>query len=125
MKKLSIYAAGLMIAGLFISLSLFAQTVLHSESGNLKTDQYSEQMKIFPNPSNGKFQLVMEYDGQEKITARVYDITGKLFKDISEELVIGESKVTAKVDLQVPRTGIYFLRIEIGNGTFAKKIIIR
>lgn len=125
MKKFSIYAAGLMIAGLFISQSLFAQTVLHSESGNLKSDQYSEQMKIFPNPSNGQFQFALEYDGQEKITAKVYDITGKLVKDISDQLVIGESKVTAKVDLQVPRIGIYFLRIEIGNSTFAKKIIIR
>ena len=90
-----------------------------------KSDQYSEQMKISPNPSNGQFQLVLEYDGQEKITAKVFDITGKLVKDISEELVIGESKVTAEVDLQVPRTGIFFLRIEIGNSTFAKKIIIR
>lgn len=85
----------------------------------------SESIKIFPNPSDGIFHLELQYSGEEKITAKVYDITGKMIKDISDQLLAGDSKVTADVDLEAPGTGIYFLRIGIGKSSFTNKIIIR
>ena len=83
------------------------------------------EVKVFPNPSDGRFQLSFEYSGIEKINAKVYDITGKLVKNITEDLVIVEKSVSASVDLESPSSGIYFIRIEWGKTLLTKKIIIK
>ena len=113
------------MVGMLISHSAFSQSAIKPDREVINSDQLSDKMKIFPNPSDGRFQLNLEYVGQKKMTAKVFDITGKLIQDISDELVLGDSSVSADVDLRAPRTGIYFLRIEIGRSTLTKKIIIR
>lgn len=113
------------MVGVLISYPAFSQSVNNPDHKIINSGLLSEKMKIFPNPSDGRFQLNLEYVGKEKITAKVFDITGKLIQDISEDLVVGDSSITANVDLTAPRTGIYFLRIEIGISTLTKKIIIR
>ena len=85
----------------------------------------SDDLKVFPNPSNGRFRLIYKITGSEKPEAKVYDLTGKLVKDITKDLVIGEDMVSADVELQNPKSGIYFLRFGIGQKRIAKKVIIR
>lgn len=108
-----------------MSFSSVAQSGTSSDSGIVPSVKFSEELKIFPNPSNGRFQLTFEYNGLEKIVAKVFDITGKLQKNISKDLIKTNSNVVADVDLLSPPIGIYFLRIEIGRDTYTKKIIIR
>ena len=59
------------------------------------------------------------------MTAKVYDIIGKLIRDVSEDLVVVETSITADIGLESPASGIYFLRIEKGKKFLTKKIIIR
>ena len=70
-------------------------------------------------------ELTFEYAGNENVKAKVFDITGKQVKDISEDLVKSERSVTASVDLESPSSGIYFIRIEYGKSILTKKIIVR
>ena len=116
---------GMLMVGILISYPAFSQSANIPDREVINSDLLSEKMKIFPNPSDGRFQIRLEYVGKEKITAKVFDITGKLILDISEDLVVGDSSISADVELKATRTGIYFLRIEIGISTFTKKIIIR
>jgi len=125
MKRLSIYTIGMLLVGMLVSHATFSQSSTIPGHEIIDAEQLSDQLKIFPNPSDGRFQLSLEYDGMKKVVAKIFDITGKLVQDISETLVINNSTVTADVDLMVPRSGIYFLRIEIGKTAFTKKIIIR
>ncbi|MCK5137194.1 MAG: T9SS type A sorting domain-containing protein [Bacteroidales bacterium] len=125
MKKYTAFIIGIMFGVILVSHSAFSQSTVDPASGNLNTEWLSEQLKVFPNPSDGRFQLKLKYDGQEKVSAKVFDITGKLVKDITADLVIGKETVTSEVDLQAPGTGIYFLRIDIGKGTVTKKILVR
>jgi len=83
------------------------------------------EVKVFPNPSDGRFQLTFEYEGKEKISAKVFDITGKMVKNITEDLIISENSVTSNVDLESPSSGIYFIRIEWGKTILTKKIIVK
>jgi hypothetical protein len=121
MKKSSIFIIGILAGTLFLSQPLL--------SGPVKvpygTDKETTEIKVFPNPSDGRFQLVVDYSGKEKVTAKVFDITGKMVKNITEELEIGETSVTANIDLEAPSSGIYFIRIEMGKQLLTKKIIIR
>ena len=125
MKRLSFYTIGMLLIGILFSNGAFSQSSTIPDHETIDSELISDQLKIFPNPSDGRFQLSLEYDGMKEVAAKVFDITGKLVQDISEDLVINKSTVTADVDLRVPRSGIYFLRIEIGKSAFTKKIIIR
>jgi hypothetical protein len=125
MKRITKIALVLLLSGMLLSHGVFSQSSNIAKQTITGTEQLSDQLKIFPNPSDGRFQLSLEYDGSNKVVAKVFDITGKLVQDISENLVINKSAVTGDVNLNVPRSGIYFLRIEIGKSAFTKKIIIR
>ena len=116
MKEITIYLLGFLMLGILLTQPSIAQ------EPNVQLD---EQLKIFPNPTDGKFQLTLNYEGSEKVTAKVYDITGKVIEDISSELVKEESSFTAHVDLKNPRSGIYFLRIQAGSKLLTKKIIVK
>lgn len=125
MKKHTAFIIGFFFGITLLSYSAFSQPAGKSVSANLNTGELTEQLKVFPNPTDGRFQLNLAYDGQEKVSAKIFDITGKLVKDITGDLVIGKESVTAEVELQTPRAGIYFLRITIGRSTITKKVIVR
>jgi hypothetical protein len=125
MKKSKILFMGILLGSIFVSQHLFSHSGLLSEEDPASVEQTISEVKVFPNPSNGRFQLSFEYSGQEKIKAKVFDITGKLVEDITDDLVKSERSVTANVDLESPSSGIYFIRINGGKSLLTKKIIIR
>ena len=125
MKRFSLLVTGIILGGILVSQALYSRSILASDSDIPGIEQSEKEIKVFPNPSDGRFQLTLEHQGTEKVTARVYDITGKQVKDISEDLVKEDTSVTAQVNLESPKSGIYFLRVSIGNKVLTKKIIIR
>ena len=116
MKKVTTYLMGILIFGIAAT-----QPVLPQE----RELPLAEQVQIYPNPTDGKFQVTLKVEGTEKVTAKVYDLTGKLIEDITKELVRDESSISAQVDLNHPPSGIYFLRVQVGLKLMTKKIIIR
>ena len=125
MKKSSILFMGILLGAIFVSQPLFSHSGLLHEEDPAGVEQTISEVKVFPNPSDGRFQLSFEYSGQEKIKAKVFDITGKLVEDITDDLVKSERSVTANIDLESPSSGIYFIRINGGTSLLTKKIIIR
>jgi len=125
MKKATLLFMGILLGTIFVSSHLFSHTAMISEHNPPGVEKAVSEIKVFPNPSDGRFQLSFDYSGVEKINAKVYDITGKLVKNITEDLVIVEKSVTASVDLESPSSGIYFIRIEWGKTLLTKKIIIK
>ena len=124
MKRSTLLFIGVLLGTVFVSGHLY------SHSGFLPDDPASAELtisevKVFPNPSDGRFQLSFDYSGPEKVKAKVFDITGKLVKDISNDLVKTETSISANTDLESPGSGIYFIRIEYGKSIVTKKIIIR
>jgi len=125
MKKSVLLLSGILLATFFVSMHLYSNTLVLPDDDPPNVELSVKEVKVFPNPSDGRFKLTFEYSGQEKINARVFDITGKQIKDISDELDISEGSVTADVDLESPSSGIYFIRIERGKFSLTKKIVIR
>lgn len=108
-----------------MSQHLFSYSLIIPDEDLPALEQAQIEVKVFPNPSDGRFQLSFEYTGKEKLSAKVYDITGKQVKDITDDLVISESSVTANVDLESPSSGIYFIRISWGKTLLTKKLIVK
>ena len=116
---------GILLGTIFVSRHLFSHSVVLQDEDPAVVELSISEVKVFPNPSDGRFQLNFEYSGQEKINAKVFDITGKQVKNISDDLVKSERSVTANIDLESPSSGIYFIRIGWGKSLLTKKIIIR
>lgn len=125
MKKPTILILGMLFGTVFMARHLFSYERMIPEETPTGIEQAAIEIEVYPNPSDGRFQLTFEYSGTEKVSAKVFDITGKQVKDISEDLVITETAVTAQVDLDSPNSGIYFIRISWGKTLLTKKIIIR
>ncbi len=125
MKKSAILFMLVLLGSAFISPYLFSHSVLPPDEDPVGLEQTVHKVKVFPNPSDGRFKLSFEYNGKEKVSAKVFDITGKQVKNISKDLVTGEASVSATVDLESPSSGIYFVRIEWGSKMLTKKIIVR
>jgi len=125
MKKSTILFMGILLVSIFVSRHVFSHSYFFLDEDPAGVEQTISEVKVYPNPSDGRFKLTFEYSGQAKINAKVFDITGKQVKDISEDLVKSERSVTADVDLESPSSGIYFVRIELGKSILTKKIIVR
>ncbi len=68
---------------------------------------------IYPNPSNGKYFI--ETNGEPIEDIQVYDVQGK---------IIYTSKYQKQIDISSSPKGIYFFKINIGEKTYVKKIIV-
>ena len=125
MKRSTLFFLGILLA------TLVGSSHLYSYAGMIPVELSSieelniDEVKVFPNPSDGRCQMSFDYDGPESLKAKVFDITGKLIKDISTDLVKSENSVNANIDLESPGSGIYFIRIELGKSVITKKIIVR
>ncbi len=125
MKRFTLIVAGLLLGAFVISQNLYARSFNAPDIWIPEVEQGENKIQVFPNPSDGRFQLTIDHQGEEKVKAKVFDITGKLVKNISEDLVHEDTSVTAQVNLESPKSGIYFLRIEIGKKVLTKKFIVR
>lgn len=123
MKNWITYITGIVILLVLVSHQGYSQTDVKmkvTEQG--KTDI---QVQVFPNPSNGEFKLKLESGLEGAVSAKIYDMTGKLVKDLSDQLAKEDQVISGDIKLQDTATGIHFLRIQIGRTSVTKKIIIR
>ena len=75
------------------------------------------QMKLYPNPSNGKFTIELG-DGMDIRTVKVYNIIGSVVK---EQQVKANSKII-DMDLSGVSEGVYVVRMEGEAKSFTQKI---
>jgi hypothetical protein len=84
-----------------------------------KDVQIADRISVYPNPSDGIFNLNWE-DDATVLDLNVYDLSGKL--------ILTKSKVTGgrdQIDLTQVAQGVYFLNIDSANGSITKKLIVK
>ena len=84
-----------------------------------------QNISIFPNPSNGQFNLKLEDLEAEQLTISIMDATGRI---LNTETIntFGQTVFQHQFDLtnQVT-TGLYFVRIASENSVVTKKVFVR
>ena len=125
MKKSTLLFIGILLGMLLSFPCLDARTPAYPDEDPATAEQAVKKVKAFPNPSDGRFTLSFEYHGKDGLSAKVFDITGKLVKDITDDLPTGETIVRADVDLQNPGPGIYFIRFKWEGSASISKIMVR
>ncbi|NCU36351.1 T9SS type A sorting domain-containing protein [Candidatus Falkowbacteria bacterium] len=83
--------------------------------------------KIFPNPSDGLFHLSLPDDATSKssFALEVFDALGQLVLRADGLSVQSSGDNTLLIDLRKQKTGVYFLKVNLRDVHFSRKILIR
>ena len=78
-------------------------------------------MSVYPNPSNGIFNVSIDLPSQEEVTVAIYDMMGNQVVDV----VTGQLQTGSyTVDMTGKAAGMYFVRMTAHNQVFNQKVII-
>jgi PKD repeat protein len=82
----------------------------------------ADLMKVYPNPSNGIFNVSFDLPSQEDVTVAVYDMMGNQVANIIEGQL---QKGTYTVDMTGKAAGMYFVRMTTHNQVFNQKVMVK
>jgi Leucine-rich repeat (LRR) protein len=106
---------------LVTNLTIYSRPTKLAVSLCTDIDEYSiSGIKIYPNPSNGIFNIESTDGFSSGSTLDVYDINGRSV--LKKKL---EHKKINEINLSCQLTGVYFLHINIGNKSYYQKILIK
>jgi hypothetical protein len=78
-------------------------------------------IRIYPNPSNGIFNLYIE-KGTQDINTSIFDLNGKRVHN--EKIQSGTGSITRELNLSTLSKGVYYIRLTTDRVTQVEKIII-
>ncbi len=84
-------------------------------------EQVSSEFSIYPNPSNGSFNLSFANALDADAKGRVFDINGRLIQHFD----LGNVGTSTRIELDNVSTGIYLIEIENNGTRSVEKLIVR
>lgn len=102
-----------------------ARTIIDLNSTTAQTFVNENDIRIFPNPSNGNFTISIEDFEAEQLTVSVIDVTGRVVAT-RNWTTHGQTFYQGSFSISNIRTkGLYFVKIASANQVITKKIIIQ
>lgn len=95
---------------------------LNTQLGNADNKLEMENMKLYPNPNNGKFNLNFNLKSKADAEVTVYDMQGK--QVYNEKLPNFTGEYNKPIDISENSKGVYFVKIQQGDHTQVKKIVL-
>lgn len=86
-------------------------------------DQTFQNFAVYPNPSEGVFNLKFTPESNEKIEVSLFDLRGRLIHKINYENVVTHDVFDKKLNYNYIDQGMYFLVVKNGGKTATKKLI--
>lgn len=80
------------------------------------------RMSLFPNPSNGQFNLRITGAEAKDALVKITDVVGNVA--LENNLTNNAAVINQKIDLSNAAKGVYFITVENGTTRFVKKIVI-
>ena len=95
---------------------------LNKTSGSSDEKLRMSEMKFFPNPNNGKFNLAFNLEEKGNAEITIMDLEGKLI--YSEKLNDFSGAYQKEIDISSNPKGIYFVKVQQGDHSQLKKIVL-
>lgn len=81
-------------------------------------------LNIFPNPVSNRFGLYFTLKENSSVNAQLYSLNGELLKQLINEK-INEGTVNRQFDVNNLSAGIYLLKLNVGEASVTRKIVIQ
>lgn len=99
-----------------------AQLFFYSNTAIGIAEDYNEPLvEVFPNPSNGIFNVKVELDGTQPVELKLMDLTGK---EVLAQSHLPVKKMETQLDLSQMEAGVYVLQITGATGSSFEKIVL-
>ena len=85
-------------------------------------DSILEGFNLYPNPSNGSFNLKFNTESNENVEIQLYDLTGKLVKELQFSNI--SFQFSERISFQNTAKGFYVLKIKNGTKQTSRKLLI-
>jgi len=85
--------------------------------------EHANDIKFYPNPSNGKFNIEFLSEKEENIDLKVMDSNGKVV--YKKKLKNFKGQFSEEIDLKEHADGIYIIDVEKGKEKIRKKILLK
>jgi hypothetical protein len=82
-----------------------------------------DNFSIYPNPSNGTFNLTFKPASNDKIEISLYDLRGRAINQYTFDDVSASSTFNKQLEYSYIESGMYFLVVKNGNKVTTKKIV--
>ncbi|UTW62994.1 T9SS type A sorting domain-containing protein [bacterium SCSIO 12741] len=93
-------------------------------SALIRIDNCSDDLSLFPNPNNGKFQVAVELDAGMNITLSVVNSVGQ--EILKEDTYAHAGRNLYDIELMDGSGGTYVLRIRLEDGTlYMQKLVVQ
>lgn len=79
-------------------------------------------LRLYPNPNNGKFTLSYSGDKNETLTVEAYDISGKIIYADEWKVIAGKNNTS--LDLSKYSTGMYLVKVASSQGQSMIKVSV-
>jgi len=79
-------------------------------------------LSLYPNPSNGEFNLNFDTDGSNKVKLQLFDVAGRMVQE--QDYTTTGARFSERVAFRRVAKGLYLLKIVNGSKVSAKKLII-
>ena len=79
------------------------------------------EVKLYPNPSQGKFQLQLSGLNTDKATINLTDLTGRTI--LQKEVEVSNGSILETIELKAAK-GIYLLSITADQQKIVKKVVV-
>ena len=85
-------------------------------------DEWVEKdIKIYPNPNNGKFNLYFNPEGDKETIITITNFLGQI---IYESSVSGVSEFDEEIDLYDNGKGVYFINVHTGDDKISRRLVV-
>lgn len=95
-----------------------------SIQGTVGVEEFAfDNFTIYPNPSNGSFNLTFTPASNDRIEVSLFDLRGRAINKVTFDDVSASSTFTKQLDYNYVETGMYFLVVKNGDKVTTKKVI--
>ncbi|MDP2688444.1 MAG: zinc-dependent metalloprotease family protein [Aequorivita sp.] len=92
--------------------------------GLVGTEDFTfDNFAVYPNPSNGTFNLTFKPASSNDIEVALYDLRGRAINSYTYDEVSAASTFSKQLDYGYIETGVYFLVVKNGDKVTTKKIV--
>ncbi len=101
--------------------NLYIDDILVDGTIGVKEVNPDASVNIFPNPSNGNFNVIISNNNIEPTDIVVYNMIGEEVDHLSHHVLYTKQ---VKINLENQCNGVYFVKVKTDNGSITKKLIL-